>query len=127
MSDEAVIKARGLVKKYGRSVVLDGLDLDIARGEIFGLFGPNGAGKSTLISILATICRPTAGTLSINGSDAVRRPDKARAAIGLVPQEIALYPMLSGMDNLDFWAGIYGLRGGLKKQRIDEAVSVARL
>lgn len=127
MGGEAVIKARGLVKKYGRSIVLDHLDLDIVKGEIFGLFGPNGAGKSTLVSILATICKPTAGTLMINGSDAVHQPDKARAVIGLVPQEIALYPMLSGLDNLDFWAGIYGLRGSLKKQRIDEAVSVARL
>ncbi|MEN6314449.1 MAG: ABC transporter ATP-binding protein [Clostridiaceae bacterium] len=127
MGGEAVIKARGLVKKYGRCIVLDHLDLDIVKGEIFGLFGPNGAGKSTLVSILATVCKPTAGILMINGSDAVHQPDKARAVIGLVPQEIALYPMLSGLDNLDFWAGIYGLRGSQKKQRIDEAVSVARL
>lgn len=127
MGDDAVIKAQGLSKKYGRSIVLDHIDLHIAKGEILGLFGPNGAGKSTLISILATICRPSAGNLMINGSDAIRQPDKVKAVIGLVPQDIALYPMLTGLDNLDFWAGIYGLRGSLKKQRINEAVSVARL
>jgi len=127
MNSETIIEARGLVKKYGRNTVLNGLDLDIAKGEIFGLFGPNGAGKSTLISVLATICKLTSGELLVNGSDAVRQPDKVKAVIGLVPQEIALYPMLSGMDNLDFWVGIYGLKGSLKRERIAEAVAVARL
>jgi len=127
MNSETIIEARGLVKKYGRNTVLNGLDLDIVKGEIFGLFGPNGAGKSTLISILATICKLTSGELLVNGSDAVRQPDKVKAFIGLVPQEIALYPMLSGMDNLDFYAGIYGLKGSLKRERIAEAVAVARL
>ena len=121
------IEVRGLTKKYGRNEVLQGLDFDIHKGEIFGLFGPNGAGKSTFLSILVTLCKPTAGDISVNGFSAVQQPEKVKAVIGFVPQDIALYPMLSGMDNLDFWAGIYGLKGSLKRERIEEAISVARL
>ncbi len=127
MNNKAIIEVRGLSKKYGRNEVLRELNFDISRGEIFGLFGPNGAGKSTLISILATLCKPTAGDIFVNESSVVENPDKVKAVIGFVPQDIALYPMLSGADNLDFWAGIYGLKGSLKQERIAEAVSVVRL
>lgn len=127
MNNEAAIEVRGLIKKYGRNEVLRGLDFDVRKGEIFGLFGPNGAGKSTFISILATLCKPTAGDIFVNESSVTAKPDKVKDVIGYVPQDIALYPMLSGMDNLDFWAGIYGLTGRLKRERIAEAVSVARL
>ncbi len=125
--DNVLIKVKGLTKKYGRNTALQGLDFEIAKGEIFGLFGPNGAGKSTLISILATLLKPTAGDIIVNGLSVRSQPDKIKGEIGFVPQEIALYPMLSGRDNLDFWAGIYGLRGKLRKERIAEATTVARL
>ncbi len=127
MNSKVVIEVRELTKKYGRNAVLQGLDFDILKGEIFGLFGPNGAGKSTFISILATLCKPTIGDILVNGSSVTGHPDKVKAVIGFVPQDIALYPMLSGMDNLEFWAGIYGLKGSLKRERIAEALSVARL
>ena len=123
----AIIEVRNLTKKYGRLEVLRGLDFDINKGEIFGLFGLNGAGKSTFISILATLCRPTSGDVLVKGSSAVKQPERVRAAIGYVPQDIALYSALSGVDNLDFWAGIYGLKGSLKRERIAEAAAVARL
>jgi len=125
--DNVLIEVRGLTKKYGRNTALQGLDFEIARGEIFGLFGPNGAGKSTLISILATLLKPTSGDILVNGISVCEHPDRIKTDIGFVPQEIALYPMLSGKDNLDFWAGIYGLRGKLRKERIAEATAVARL
>lgn len=121
------IEVKKLTKKYGKLTALSELSLDIAKGEIFGLFGPNGAGKSTFISILATICKPTSGDITVNGSSVCGQPDKVKRSIGFVPQDIALYPMLSGRDNLDFWAGIYGLRGKLRKERIEEAVAVTRL
>ena len=127
MNNNEIIVVRGLTKKYGRNLVLQGLSFDIRQGEIFGLFGPNGAGKSTFISILATICKPTSGDILVNGSSVTGQPDNVKAVIGFVPQDIALYPMLTGMDNLAFWAGIYGLRGSLKRERIAEAVSVVRL
>jgi ABC-2 type transport system ATP-binding protein len=126
MNDIAVEVSK-LTKKYGNITALSELSVDIKKGEIFGLFGPNGAGKSTFISILATICRPTSGDIAVNGHSILKQPDLVKKMIGFVPQDIALYPMLSGRDNLDFWAGIYGLRGRLKKERIEEAVAVTRL
>lgn len=125
--DNVLIEVKGLTKKYGRKTVLHDLSFEIAKGEIFGMFGPNGAGKSTLISILATLLKPTSGDVLVNGISVKGQPDSTKREIGFVPQEIALYPMLSGRDNLDFWAGIYGLRGKLRKERIVEATAVARL
>lgn len=127
MCCEPVIQVRDLVKKYGRSVVLNKISLDVCKGEIFGLFGPNGAGKSTFLSILATLLKPDSGDIMLNGFSVVRHPDKAKDVIGFVPQDIALYPMLTGKDNLNFWAGIYGLKGQVKKKRVAEAISAAGL
>ncbi len=127
MDTEPIIQVNSLTKKFGHATVLEDVNLSISRGEIFGLLGPNGAGKSTFISILTTICRPTSGDILINSASVTRYPDKVRKIIGLVPQETALYPALTGMDNLSFWAGIYGLRGSLKKERIEEALSVVKL
>jgi ABC-2 type transport system ATP-binding protein len=127
MSDEIVIEVRGLGKKYGRLTALEKLDFNIRKGEIFGLVGPNGAGKSTFISILTTLSKPSGGDIFINSFSVTRQPKKIKGKIGFVPQDIALYPMLSGLDNLSFWAGIYGLRGDLKKERLKEALSVVKL
>jgi len=106
---------------------LDKLNFDIYKGEIFGILGPNGAGKSTLISILTTVGRPSSGDVYIKGFSVTKQPDKIKRSIGFVPQDIALYPTLSGIDNLKFWAGIYGLSGSIKKERIKEALSIVRL
>lgn len=125
--EEPAIKVINLSKKYGRHAALRDLEFEIGKGEIFGLFGPNGAGKSTFVSILAAILKPTSGDIIVNGLSVCGKPDMVKAEIGFVPQDIALYPMLSGKDNLDFWAGIYGLRGSLKRERISEAVSIVRL
>lgn len=127
MSEDTIIEVRKLVKRFGRLTALDGLDFTINRGEIFGLLGPNGAGKSTFISVLMTLCRPTSGDILVNSFSITSQPDKIKGSIGFVPQDIALYPMLSGIDNLGFWAGVYGLRGSLKKERIAEALSVVKL
>lgn len=124
---EPAIKVIKLTKKYGRHAALRELEFEIGKGEIFGLFGPNGAGKSTFVSILGAILKPTSGDIIVNGFSVCGQPDRVKGEIGFVPQDIALYPMLSGKDNLDFWAGIYGLRGSLKKERISEAVSIVRL
>ncbi|MCX7924051.1 MAG: ABC transporter ATP-binding protein [Clostridia bacterium] len=127
MGMQDLIEVKGLSKKYGKLTVLDRLSFTIQKAEIFGLLGPNGAGKSTFISILATLCRPTDGDILINGLSVTKQSDKIKKNLGFVPQEIALYPMLSGIDNLNFWAGIYGLSGGIKKERIQQALSVVRL
>jgi ABC-2 type transport system ATP-binding protein len=127
MDGERLIEVRKLTKKFGRITALDEVSLDIYRGEIFGLLGPNGAGKSTFISILTTLCKPTSGEVFTAGFDISKEPDKIKNSIGFVPQDIALYQMLSGMDNLNFWAGIYGIKGKLKKDRIEEALLITQL
>jgi ABC-2 type transport system ATP-binding protein len=125
--DKPIIEVKGLSKRYGRTTVLEDLCFDIRKGEIFGLFGPNGAGKSTFISIIAALIRPTAGDILVNNASVTGQPARVKSCIGFVPQDIALYTALSGRDNLDFWAGIYGLRGKLKKERIAEAIALSRL
>lgn len=127
MQLEKKVEVRELVKKYGKSIVLDGLNFEIYKGEIFGLLGPNGAGKSTFISILTTLIKPTSGDIFIDSFSVVDQPDRVKTGIGFVPQDIALYPMLSGIDNLNFWAGIYNLKGREKRNRVEEALSVVKL
>ena len=111
----AAIRVRGLTKVYGGrrgqtgKRALDGVDLDIPRGTLFGLLGPNGAGKSTLINILAQLVNPTAGTAEIWGHDLAKAPRRAASAIGVVPQELNLDAFFTPRELLDFQAGLYGV------------------
>ncbi|MCX7749360.1 MAG: ABC transporter ATP-binding protein [Clostridia bacterium] len=127
MGKACIVEVRDLTKKFGRLTALDKLDFDIFDKEIFGLLGPNGAGKSTFIAVLTTLCKPTAGDILVKGLSVTRQAAKIKKSIGFVPQDIALYPMLSGLDNLKFWAGIYGLTGGERKKRINEVLEIVRL
>ena len=126
---QMAIVARNLTKSYAPEVspALNGLDLSVQRGEIFGLLGPNGAGKTTVVSILSTVLKPTAGQVSICGIDSLRTPLKARRLIGLVPQEIALYPELTAWENLDFFGRLQGLGGADLKSRIGESLKAVGL
>ena len=119
--------ATNLDKTYGQNHAVRGISFSIASGEIFGLLGPNGAGKSTTISMLAGLLEPTAGQITIDGLDLAHNLSVVKARIGLVPQEIALYPTLSARDNLIFWGQIYGLRGSLLKQRVGEVLELVQL
>src|SRR5678815_5185738 len=109
------IEAKGLVKACAAAETapemqaLRGSDLAIPRGSIFGLLGPNGAGKSTFINILAGLCRKTSGTVAIWGRDIDERPRDARAAIGVVPQEIAADPFFTPMESMEVAAGMYAV------------------
>jgi ABC-2 type transport system ATP-binding protein len=109
------IEAEGLVKTYPATKTspemkaIKGIDLKIPRGSIFGLLGPNGAGKSTFINILAGLCKKTSGTVRIWGRDIDERPRDARAAIGVVPQEIAADPFFTPRESLEVQAGMYGV------------------
>lgn len=127
MQRESIVVVKDLSKRFGKLTALDKLSFDIYKGEIFGLLGPNGAGKSTFISILTTLCKPTQGDIFIKSYSLKEQSAKIKKDIGFVPQDIALYPTLTGMDNLNFWAGIYGLSGALKKERIQEVLSIVRL
>lgn len=106
---------------------LDELDLRLYQGEVFGLLGPNGAGKTTAISILSTLLRPGAGSVMVNGLDLRRQKRAVRRIIGLVPQEIALYPALTTRENLAFFGKLHGLRGSRLRRRIEEALAAVGL
>lgn len=123
MLSEPIVSVDNLRKIYGKLEALKGISFDIRKREILGLLGPNGAGKSTFFSILATIIEPSEGDIFVNGASIRNRKDYVRGIIGYVPQEIALYPTLSGLDNLNFWAGLYGLENKQKKEVLDKVIS----
>jgi len=120
-----LIDITGLTKIYhgGQRPALDDLALSVPAGRFFGLLGPNGAGKSTLISILCGVLAPTRGAVRVAGGD----PRAVRAEIGLVPQELALYPTLTARENLEFFGRMQGLRGERLRRRIDTCLGIARL
>src|SRR5260370_42093118 len=103
------VEAENLTKCFGERTALNGLSLAVEGGEGIGFLGPNGAGKTTALSILATILRPHSGRASICGFDVARETGAARSKLGLVPQSIAVYPGLSGRENLEFFALMQGL------------------
>jgi ABC-2 type transport system ATP-binding protein len=123
------LMAKNLSKHYTGVPVpaVTGLNLDIRHGEIFGLLGPNGAGKTTTISMLSTILKPSSGAITVCGIDSLRYPMKARRLIGLVPQDIALYPELTARENLSFFGRLYGLRGSDLKTRVSETLCAVGL
>ena len=127
MSTNNIISVRNITKNYKGRKALDDISFDIQRQEIFGLIGPNGAGKSTFISLLATINRPDAGDILVEGKSILHNAESIRKRLGYVPQEIALYPMLTANENLNFWGGIYSVHPTLKKQRIEQVLHLLKL
>jgi len=124
-----IIEVNHLVKKYPGSdqpAVRD-VSFAIRRGEIFGFLGPNGAGKTTTISMLSCLLKPTSGSATIAGFDLSHQPNDIKRRIGLVPQDLALYPTLSASDNLLFYGRIYGLKGAQLKQRVADALKMVGL
>jgi ABC-2 type transport system ATP-binding protein len=126
MNDD-ILTVHKLSKSYGETQAVRDISFSIARGEIFGLLGPNGAGKSTTISMLSGLMAPTAGQILFDGLDLSKQLSAAKARIGLVPQELALYPTLTAWDNLLFWGRVYGLSGKALKQRANEALEIIQL
>jgi ABC-2 type transport system ATP-binding protein len=126
---EKALVVKNLVKIYQGSpnTALSGLDISVDAGEIFGLLGPNGAGKTTAISIMSTLLRPTSGSVTICGIDAVKQPNHIKRVIGLVPQDIALYANLTVRENLRFFGRICGLRGDKLKGRMAECLEMVGL
>lgn len=121
------VEVRDLRREYGRRQVVSGLNFQIASGTVFGLIGPNGAGKSTTIRMIAGVLQPNGGSVRIAGLDLAREPRQAKRLIGLVPQELALYPGLSAHDNLAFWGGMHGLEGKELQRRIGYVLELVAL
>lgn len=122
-----IIEIKNLTKRYKNRLVVDNLNFEIKEGCMFGFLGPNGAGKSTSISMICGLVKPSLGDIKVNGYSIVKEKSKAQKSIGLVPQNIALYTSLTAMDNLKFFGGMYGLKGKILKERIDEALQIAGL
>jgi ABC-2 type transport system ATP-binding protein len=125
--NEVAIEAQGLHKEFGDIQAVQGVSFAVQAGEIFSLLGPNGAGKSTTISMLACLLQPTSGDARVMGHSVTRQPMAVKRAIGVVPQEIALYEDLSARENLSFWGKMYGLRGPELAQRVDEVLDIIGL
>jgi ABC-2 type transport system ATP-binding protein len=120
---DTILEATGLVKKFGDNVAVNDVNFTMQEGEVFGLLGPNGAGKSTTISMLTCLYQPNEGSMRIFGHDVVKEAPKVKALIGVVPQDIALYPTLNALDNLSFFGEMYGLRGRDLKERVETVIS----
>lgn len=122
-----MLKVRDVHKSYGPINALNGVDLDVDRGEIVALLGPNGAGKSTLVSVVAGLCRPDRGSVRLNGIDIDTDLNLAQRQLGLAPQETGIYPTVSVLDNLHFFGELAGLRRRDLQRRIDEVAEAFSL
>jgi ABC-2 type transport system ATP-binding protein len=121
------IEVNNLKKSFGDFQAVQDASFSADAGEVLSLLGPNGAGKSTTISMLSGLLAPTSGDACIMGHSVIREPEFAKASLGVVPQDIALYPDLSARENLVFWGKMYGLRGAALKTRVDEVLDIIGL
>jgi len=121
------IEVKNLKKSFGELQAVAGVEFAAGQGEILSLLGPNGAGKSTTISMLSGLLAPSDGDATIMGHSIRTAPEAAKASLGVVPQDIALYPDLSARENLVFWGKMYGLRGAALKTRVDEVLDIIGL
>lgn len=121
------IRIQNVQKKYGSVQALTDLTLEIESGGVFGLIGPNGAGKSTLMKILATLERPTSGTVLLDDVDIVRKPNYMKNVIGYLPQDTAFYPNLTAEEFLDYIAAMKGLDKKASRRQMDELLDILHL
>lgn len=122
-----MIRINQLTKRYGRFTAVDGIDLAVPKGELFGFLGPNGAGKTTTFRMIAGILRPTSGTIEVGGIDINRRPLEAKARLGFIPDRPFVYDKLTGAEFLRFAAALYGQQGAAVERRIDELLELFEL
>ena len=122
-----MLRVSDLSKHFGEIRAVDGVSFEVQTGRIFGLLGPNGAGKTTTISMIAGLIPPAKGRVEVDGIDLAKKPAEVKRRLGVVPQEIALYEDLTARENLDFWGGIYGLRGREMASRRDELLALVGL
>ena len=121
------LRIEGVRKRYRNNVAVDAVSLEVEKGELVSLLGPNGAGKSTLMDMIAGVVRPDQGDVWVMGHSLRQAPMAVRAALGVVPQDLALYPDLSARENLQFWGRMYGLGGARLARRTADLLEVVGL
>lgn len=123
----AILQVRRLSKSFGPVQAVADASFEVRAGEIYGLLGPNGAGKTTTISMIAGLLRPDAGEVFVDGASFASDPARAKRALGVVPQEVALYEELSGRENLEFWGRMAGLDARTARSHAGELLDALRL
>ncbi len=126
MSD-IILKTSDLTKKYNNKVVVDNLNIEIRKGEIFGLLGPNGAGKSTTMNMICSIVRPTAGEIELMGKDVRRQKKEVIHKIGYIPQELAIHGNLKAWENVELFTSLYGIKGRELKKAVNDSLEYVGL
>jgi ABC-2 type transport system ATP-binding protein len=127
VSVAAAVVTKELRRSYNEREAVCGISMEVREGEIFGLLGPNGAGKTTTLSMISTRLRPTSGDAWVFGKHVVREVHAARRLLNVAPQEEALYPELTGQENLEFFARLYGVPRAERAQRVQEALAAVEL
>jgi ABC-2 type transport system ATP-binding protein len=119
-----MIQIKSLSKRYGSFTAVDSIDLEVPRGQLFGILGPNGAGKTTTLRMIAGILRPTAGSVHIGGVDIAEQPMAAKAMLGYIPDRPYIYEKLTGSEFLRFVAGLYGQHGEIVERRMHDLLEL---
>ena len=127
LNSENAVLCKDLTKVFGEFTAADNVNFEVKRGEIFGLLGPNGAGKSTTFKMLCGLLQPTSGIANVAGFDLRYAAREAKSNLGYMAQKFSLYSILSVKQNMEFSAGVYGLYGALKRERIDEMIEIFHL
>ena len=122
-----MISIQQLTKRYGSFTAVDGIALEVPRGQLFGFLGPNGAGKTTTLRMIAGILQPTSGTIAVAGHDIQREPQAAKSRLGFIPDRPYVYEKLTGAEFLRFVAGLYGQGGAAVEARMDELLALFEL
>ncbi len=127
MNSAYAVELKGVVKRYNEIVAVNQVDLNINRGEVFGLLGPNGSGKSTTMKMLLGLVKPDAGSVTVLGTEVQQDPVAVKQQIGYVPEAPRLYEFLTGIEYLDFIGDVYGMQTAEKKKRINEYLKALQL
>lgn len=122
-----ILEVKNLIKRYGETLAVDNISFGVKEGEMFGLLGPNGAGKTTAINTIIGINTADKGDITIFGKDMKKSASEIKSDIGIVPQEIAIYPDLTAYENVEFFGRLYDLKGALLKERVEEVLKFTGL